>query len=262
MKTEIVTMTPAWASDLLKKNTNNRNIRQRSIDRFAKLLKNGEWKLTHQGVAVSWEGILLDGQHRLLAIEKSGISADVLLSTECDPSIYAAIDGGISRTNADATGLPNRVVQVLNFFAYQINGSAKPTPGEIAAMNVVFGEATQSLLTFAPLNRVAFSSAPVRAAVVFLMLEGNKDTADSAVNLYRRLTLMEFDGLPPSTASFAKYCLTKPSNGGSSGQFNYFCRALKAFDNRVNSSSQCAYSEKIHDSAIARIKSFYSKKTA
>ena len=262
MKTEIVTMTPAWAHDILKKNTDNRKVRPKSVDRFVKLLKNGEWKLTHQGVALSWENVLMDGQHRLLAIEKAGISANVLLSTECDPSIYSAIDGGISRTNADATGIPSRVVQVLNFFSGQINGSFKPTPGDIVAMHKVFGAATQSLLTFAPSNRIAFSSAPVRSAVVLLMLEGDKYTADSAVDLYRRLTLLDFDALPAATVSFSKYCLTNSNSGGSSGQLNYFCRALKAFDCKVNSSSQCAYNERIHSSAVIRIKSFYAKATA
>lgn len=49
--------------------------------------KNKRYQLTHQGIAIGVDGTLLDGQHRLLAIAKAGISVPIVIATNCDPSI-------------------------------------------------------------------------------------------------------------------------------------------------------------------------------
>lgn len=112
MKTEIVTMTPEWAEELLQSNTANRPVSIQRVAYYRDLIANGEWQLSHQGIAVGWNDVLIDGQHRLLAIAMAGRPVKILLSTECDPATFSCIDSGRRRSAADVLGIdgaPNRV---------------------------------------------------------------------------------------------------------------------------------------------------------
>lgn len=91
-------MTPAWAKDLLDRNTSNRVVNWGRVAGIAKDMENGTFLLTHQGIAVGSNGVLLDGQHRLLAILRSGKSVKMLLSENCDPQTFKVLDTGVKRT--------------------------------------------------------------------------------------------------------------------------------------------------------------------
>jgi hypothetical protein len=102
METKNVTMTPEWAQNILRnQNKGNRPIKNAAVAKLVKAIENGEWKLTHQGIAFDWNGNLVDGQHRLLAIAKSGASVPIAVTTNCDPSIFIACDIGAARTSSD-----------------------------------------------------------------------------------------------------------------------------------------------------------------
>src|SRR5271166_5672140 len=103
MKTEYKIVTPAMASEMLKRNKpNNRAIRKGWVQTLADSIKSGEWVTTHQGIAFSADGELIDGQHRLHAIVAAGLP--VMLATTSgidDPKAYMAIDQGVRKTSAD-----------------------------------------------------------------------------------------------------------------------------------------------------------------
>jgi hypothetical protein len=66
-------VTPSQAEKWLAKNhPRNRNISLRLVDAFTADMLAGEWRLTHQGICFDGEGQLIDGQHRLTAVVKSG----------------------------------------------------------------------------------------------------------------------------------------------------------------------------------------------
>lgn len=65
-------------------------------------LQNGQWQMTPQGIAVSQDGQLLDGQHRLTAIAKSGISAQMVVAYNVPDECIAVLDTGRKRTPGDA----------------------------------------------------------------------------------------------------------------------------------------------------------------
>lgn len=95
-------MTPEWAHEILKnQNKSNRPVKNTAVAKLLKAIENGEWKLTHQGIAFDWHGNLVDGQHRLIAIAKSGVSVPISMATDCDPSIFIACDIGTARTSGD-----------------------------------------------------------------------------------------------------------------------------------------------------------------
>lgn len=99
---EVVTMTPQWAEKILTQNNNkNRKIRTSKLMVYTRSIEAGDWKVTNQGIALDPQGNLLDGQHRLAAVVKSGKSIKILLGKNCDPSTFSVIDIGATRTSGD-----------------------------------------------------------------------------------------------------------------------------------------------------------------
>jgi hypothetical protein len=109
MKTSFKDITPKFAGDILAKhNGKNRKISERIVDKYANDMKVGAWGITHQGIAFDTEGDLLDGQHRLAAIIKSGKTIKMLVTTGLDKSfknngghsieMFGMIDGSRPRT--------------------------------------------------------------------------------------------------------------------------------------------------------------------
>jgi len=108
---ERVLVTPALANKLLNLNTENRPIRHREVQLWAGVIERGEWKYTHQGIAIDNRGILQDGQHRLSGIVQTGISCELQISIGMPAENFNAIDNGLRRTFGDVVanaGLGNR----------------------------------------------------------------------------------------------------------------------------------------------------------
>lgn len=65
-------MTKELVDSLLQSNTSNRRARETVVDAYARDMTAGKWMVTHQGIAISEDNVLIDGQHRLLALRKAG----------------------------------------------------------------------------------------------------------------------------------------------------------------------------------------------
>lgn len=99
--TRKVMMTPAQAQWLFDNfNTSNRPFYRHTRDDYYNIIKAGKWRLTHQGCAMDWNGVLQDGQHRLSAITKAGVDVPILFSCGMDPDNFKAIDTPMQRTSA------------------------------------------------------------------------------------------------------------------------------------------------------------------
>lgn len=101
MQCEIRTITPDEARTLLKNNSVNRPLIASQLASLEAELKRGGMQLTHQGIAVSSTGKLLDGQHRLHAIANTGISARMLYSWDLPDSVFSVLDSGSKRSASD-----------------------------------------------------------------------------------------------------------------------------------------------------------------
>lgn len=103
MKKEIkeVIVTPSFAEELLKMNINNRKVRQVHVDDLAAAMRKGEWTLSNDAIVVSEGNILLNGQHRLLAVIKSGVSCPFILYTGAEDTSYDIMDTPTVRRVAD-----------------------------------------------------------------------------------------------------------------------------------------------------------------
>lgn len=102
-RTEIMTITPERAMELLDKYSNGRNppIRQGNIDRYAKDMKAKDWKLNGEPIILGFKSIL-DGHHRLWACTEAAVPFTTLVVSDVDDDTFDTIDTGRTRTWADA----------------------------------------------------------------------------------------------------------------------------------------------------------------
>lgn len=102
MKTDIEYIGVEQARQLLSRNTNkNRPLSQRHVDYLANAMKNGNWAINGQTIIISDVGELIDGQHRMSAIIKSGVTVPMLVCRGVEGKNFVYIDEGKSRTAAN-----------------------------------------------------------------------------------------------------------------------------------------------------------------
>jgi hypothetical protein len=103
MHTTVVQVTPDMAREWLE-NTAGQLQRPRSEARVEKWLNEilaGKWMLTHQGIALDKNKAIVDGQHRLEACRRSGLTLPMMVTFDVDPETFKVIDVGASRTPGD-----------------------------------------------------------------------------------------------------------------------------------------------------------------
>jgi len=101
MKTEVSLITPEIALEILKTNKRNRPMKKDLVLFYAEEMKKGSWKLNGESIIISSTNILLDGQHRLAAIVKSGIEQQMVVVTGAKNEVFDTIDVGKTRTSGD-----------------------------------------------------------------------------------------------------------------------------------------------------------------
>ena len=111
--TRFEVITPDLAKDYLAKNTQNRRNNtpnERVVRSYMDDMKNGLWKINGSTIVFGESGRLLDGQHRLMACVKSGISFVTLVVRGIRDDVFDTIDIGLARTGGDLLsiiGAPN-----------------------------------------------------------------------------------------------------------------------------------------------------------
>lgn len=106
----IYLITPEVAKHWRTRNTHNRHFRSEHAESLARDIREG--KFLFNGAAISWDtnGVLVDGQHRLAAIEISGAAVQSVVVTGLAPVAQETIDTNIKRTFGDSLalrGIPN-----------------------------------------------------------------------------------------------------------------------------------------------------------
>lgn len=98
VKITIERITPEVARKMLETNIENRPKKREPI---AHAIKNGEWMLNGETIAFSWDGVLRDGQNRLMAIVEAGLPADTVVVRGVDPESQKTMDSGVKRQVGD-----------------------------------------------------------------------------------------------------------------------------------------------------------------
>lgn len=108
-----VWVTPEIAELWMHRNVNNRSLRRSRVDAFARDMAGERWVYTGEAVKFDTDGNLLDGQHRLAGVIKSGATIKMLVITQLDPGSQAYMDAGAQRTAGDALGFRGEVHSLL-----------------------------------------------------------------------------------------------------------------------------------------------------
>lgn len=150
--TNVEVITPQIAAEYLKKNTRNRNVSDAVVRSYASTMQRGEWKLNGESIKFDTEGVLTDGQHRLLAVVKSGIPVEMLVIRDVDTDAFATYDCGRNRTAGQLMGMqgvPNyNVVSSIVGSVYRLRNNMRcfsNTTNSIASKKVLTNEQILSL---------------------------------------------------------------------------------------------------------------------
>jgi hypothetical protein len=99
---------PGLAAHWLQNNVRNRPLADDTIIAYARDMRNGEWAETHQGLAFNDRDELIDGQHRLHAIIRAGVTVRMMVTFGLKSEIKGkevttmdAVDRGRPRSVAD-----------------------------------------------------------------------------------------------------------------------------------------------------------------
>lgn len=101
------------AETILSKNNINRNMAvasQKYIGHLARLMSEGKWMYNGEPIIISDRGNLMDGQHRLHAVLKSGVSVEMEVIEGVPERAMPTIDTGKARSASDVlsmNGFPN-----------------------------------------------------------------------------------------------------------------------------------------------------------
>ena len=202
MTTEVMTVTPALAEHWLTYNDNNRRIRNGNTESFVHMIEQGEFRLTHQGMAFQGNKRdpkrLMDGQHRLLAIVNTGIPQQCMVSWNCPPEMFACVDSGAMRSFKDLHGWETAtitLVKAIRQIAKSSSTKERMTLTDAEIVMAAFGDQVDDITEKANTTRKGISTASTKAVVCILMKQ-HPDRADEILNVYKALTNIHFNEMP------------------------------------------------------------------
>ena len=151
----ILDITPSMAFGWLEGNTHNRPLRQVHVQRLARDMKAGRWRLTHQGIAFDTTGLLIDGQHRLCAVIEADMTVKMRVFFNEPPENRHALDIGERRSNLHVMTITGQVGDVTigllatlrAFLAGTVTTLNRLTPGEEAEQLTEHREAIEFAMT-------------------------------------------------------------------------------------------------------------------
>ncbi len=256
MKTQIQTVTPEIAAHFLQKNKNNRDYRKSWVAHLSRIIKNGEWLTTHQGIALDKQGNLIDGQHRLLAIIDSGLPVQINVSYDVDASTFSCIDIGVKRNLADITKFSKKTSEVCAFMGRFLSASYAKITTAAQAKEIYdngIGKISDELNEFSNKNIKFYSSVPFRLSAVILVMDGHDK--EYVFNTYYNLVNLNMAKLPPIAHSLIKQVYD--NNINTHDKHYTVGRAFKVFD-ESRKNSKLVLSDNDLKNVVPYVRSVYS----
>lgn len=243
---EVVEVTPEIARRLIEtSNHGNRKVRPMVVKKYAKIMKNGDWRFSPETISISRSGRLLNGQHRMLAVIESGVACRFLFATGFEDDVFAVLDRGAIRSRSDALKIDRRIAEcgmLLHRLATKDTASLI-TDDDVFRASRCIDDAHDELMEFCNSSARVFSSAPFRLAAVARMNGGAEK--GYVLNLYRNLVLAHTEVLPPIGHAAIRAAITgRFASGGASGQFINSCVAWDIFNPKSAYKSRISVSYK------------------
>jgi len=107
MIVETVELTPEDAQKLLNASQGSRQrvLRKSLVERIEHAIRTGQWRETHQPIALNADGVVIDGQHRLTAIARADRPVMVMIARGVPDETFDVIDTGAARGPSDVLTL-------------------------------------------------------------------------------------------------------------------------------------------------------------
>lgn len=107
IQSEVVSITPEIAAEILNGNTSNRPIRNQRVNQLAQTMRDGQFVLNGEPVIISKTGRLLDGQHRLHAVIQSGVTIQAVITRglEDEARVFNTLGQAIRRSPGDVLAM-------------------------------------------------------------------------------------------------------------------------------------------------------------
>jgi hypothetical protein len=189
-----VMVSPSLAACLMERNEGNRAITTtgaaRSARSYGEAMLRGEWVVNGETIVVAKDGQLNDGQHRLYAVIRYGVTVPMLIVFGIDRETRHTIDQGIARSAShvlmmygekNATNLAT-ALRLLYQIDHKAALNARPSTDELLATLEKHGGVREPFLREAwRLNGLFQTSVGCIGAAYYLC--GEKALAD-AINFY------------------------------------------------------------------------------
>jgi hypothetical protein len=101
-------ISPERAAEYLRGNAAGRSVNKNAVEMYARDMAAGNWQLTHQGIALDENGILIDGQHRMQAIRRANVTVRMYVTKGAPRETFGVIDIGRGRSMADRFHIDGR----------------------------------------------------------------------------------------------------------------------------------------------------------
>jgi hypothetical protein len=99
---KLETITPDLAEKLLQRShERQRGLSEKAVAAYAHDMTSGRWEITGDTIKIDPEGAVIDGQHPLHAIIRSGVPAQMFVARNIATDVFAVLDQGRKRSFAD-----------------------------------------------------------------------------------------------------------------------------------------------------------------
>ena len=134
------TITPAKARVYLEGNNTNRPLSNKHVDYLAREINGGRWQFNSETIKFNGSK-LLDGQHRLHAVIKSGKPIRSIVARGLDEAAFHTIDMGKKRSAADTLNVmgeksSTRIAAALAMIEAMLDGQTR-TSGAVSGTKVI-----------------------------------------------------------------------------------------------------------------------------
>jgi hypothetical protein len=103
--TKTLLIDKSMAEALLEYNTGNRSLSRRKVDRLVRQMQNGTFENTGEPIILSREGVLNDGQHRLVALTEADVTVDLDVRFGIARKAFVKTNTGAPRTSGDVLAI-------------------------------------------------------------------------------------------------------------------------------------------------------------
>ena len=256
MYSEVVSVTPVMATSILENNNSgNRNLNKNAVEKYAKIMRSGNWALTPQGLVIDNNtGNLVDGQHRLMAIRQTGVTVDMYVTYVEDKDTFKFLDQGRNRDFSDISGAPKKVTVVVQQ-ALRLADVQRKGITYVEAEPYIFGKLGQEVVSLydnvKPSGHM-WGNAVFKSMAVCSILAGNMPR-EEVYSMYNSFLNLDTEGMSPCRRNFLRQVMHRDVVGTQTPDRAIVSKAYNLFSRDGDCLQISRYTAASFDKGIATI---------